>query len=230
MVCSLADLYIPFQHTATRRWLPLLLRLEQVIILGFNTQPPEGGCGRALGEAVGDGIVSTHSHPKVAAEHSSPRGSVKAFQHTATRRWLRAGRSRYQINHEFQHTATRRWLPVDTKGVEYRHDVSTHSHPKVAAHRPAVENTGNSVSTHSHPKVAAENYDINTQAIWVSTHSHPKVAADANKLTSTSLAVSTHSHPKVAAKARAISFSMSLFQHTATRRWLRRKYRLAGGL
>ena len=54
-----------FQHTATRRWLHLALMSET----GFD-------------------IVSTHSHPKVAAlfldipAHNSP------FQHTATRRWL----------------------------------------------------------------------------------------------------------------------------------------------
>ena len=36
-------------------------------IVGFNTQPPEGGC---LGENIqqrSDFLVSTHSHPKVAA-------------------------------------------------------------------------------------------------------------------------------------------------------------------
>ena len=32
-----------FQHTATRRWLPILGALG-FCLDGFNTQPPEGGC------------------------------------------------------------------------------------------------------------------------------------------------------------------------------------------
>ena len=75
----------------------------------FNTQPPEGGCQESK-EAVKEDDVSTHSHPKVAADpiqldlklsyvstHSHPKvaaNTVKlkiflvVFQHTATRRWL----------------------------------------------------------------------------------------------------------------------------------------------
>ena len=58
--------FIMFQHTATRRW----LRLEEApsgTLYGFNTQPPEGGCNS---EHRGDTrvTVSTHSHPKVAAQ------------------------------------------------------------------------------------------------------------------------------------------------------------------
>ncbi len=34
-------------------------------------------------------------------------------------------------------------------------DVSTHSHPKVAALEPIIAERVNDVSTHSHPKVAA---------------------------------------------------------------------------
>ena len=77
----------PFQHTAARRRLPLVLahyasrelfqhtaarrRLRGVgcICKGkscFNTQPPEGGCAQA---AIPDSVktVSTHSRPKAAA-------------------------------------------------------------------------------------------------------------------------------------------------------------------
>jgi len=79
--------------------------------------------------------VSTHSHPKVAAEREKARVQwIAEFQHTATRRWLlfamRGGvRDKVVSTHshpkvaafidsgyisdltEFQHTATRRWLP-----------------------------------------------------------------------------------------------------------------------
>ena len=57
-------------------------------------------------------IVSTHSHPKVAADF------VKI---------LRTGIKR------FQHTATRRWLQLNKSDLYAMVGVSTHSHPKVAA-------------------------------------------------------------------------------------------------
>ena len=79
-----------FQHTATRRWLPLVGSVRDFMsfvsthshpkvaalypirpwwtYLSFNTQPPEGGCDK-LCHYNDKGIsVSTHSHPKVAAD------------------------------------------------------------------------------------------------------------------------------------------------------------------
>ncbi len=38
--------------------------------LGFNTQPPEGGCHFQLYDSLAKFMVSTHSHLKVAAEQS----------------------------------------------------------------------------------------------------------------------------------------------------------------
>ena len=99
----------------------------------------------------------------------------------------------------FQHTATRRWL-LTPEAFDCRFlQVSTHSHPKVAAcfvvsaickfmfqHtatrrwlRPFKVMGGGviQVSTHSHPKVAAFGPVIKTLSTKVSTHSHPKVAA-----------------------------------------------------
>ena len=56
------------------------------------------------------------------------------------------------------------------------------------------------VSTHSHPKVAAEMFTMrDTMSEVVSTHSHPKVAAISHQYVMTANSVSTHSHPKVAA-------------------------------
>ena len=78
-----------FQHTATRRWLLPVLCFILEFAAGFNTQPPEGGCAflKILSRHIGsfntqppEGgcfaktfylfscfLVSTHSHPKVAA-------------------------------------------------------------------------------------------------------------------------------------------------------------------
>ena len=78
----------------------------------------------------------------------------------------------------------------------------------------------NNVSTHSHPKVAARLNARVKQAFFVSTHSHPKVAALNRALTDTPMEVSTHSHPKVAAFNFIGLINKSKFQHTATRRWL----------
>ena len=102
------DFFIVFQHTATRRWLPQT-RLIFPKYECFNTQPPEGGC-VYWNFFKHWSKVSTHSHPKVAAEcyalykrwwlvstHSHPKVAaykiiyirhIFLFQHTATRRWL----------------------------------------------------------------------------------------------------------------------------------------------
>ena len=79
---------------------------------GFNTQPPEGGC-RSGRHARGErNDVSTHSHPKVAAQIIlSCKWLTGVFQHTATRRWLHPNNNAEVGFSVFQHTATRRWLP-----------------------------------------------------------------------------------------------------------------------
>ena len=78
------------------------------------------------------------------------------------------------------------------------------------------------VSTHSHPKVAAVRAPHFLSGAGVSTHSHPKVAAHIQGKYRLIAGVSTHSHPKVAAYlAQQGLFGEDMFQHTATRRWLR---------
>ena len=119
-------------------------------------------------------------------------------------------------------------------------EVSTHSHPKVAAVRAPHFLSGAGVSTHSHPKVAAPTsqtarlqmpFQHTATRRWllvllfskdlqqVSTHSHPKVA-DNRRGAVFQIAVSTHSHPKVAARLSGWWRMREGFQHTATRRWL----------
>ena len=67
MISRLAcSFFAVFQHTATRRWLRQNDEIK-LIVDGFNTQPPEGGCAE-LRNGLWLGIE---------------------FQHTATRRWLR---------------------------------------------------------------------------------------------------------------------------------------------
>ena len=120
----------------------------------------------------------------------------------------------------FQHTATRRWLRVVFEPGRDLSEVSTHSHPKVAANFSSIRSGVLEVSTHSHPKVAASAMDNQANRAIVSTHSHPKVAAAAFCCVPKVPAVSTHSHPKVAACEKHNDEGKQPFQHTATRRWL----------
>ena len=100
----------------------------------FNTQPPEGGCKGHVAFYGKNGIVSTHSHPKVAAKALSVSdGKARVFQHTATRRWLQSLTLTLFSVEGFQHTATRRWLLNSFFVISPQIAVSTHSHPKVAA-------------------------------------------------------------------------------------------------
>ena len=51
-----------------------VLVLSVALRVGFNTQPPEGGCFAALDFRDGGGGVSTHSRPKAAASSGGRRG------------------------------------------------------------------------------------------------------------------------------------------------------------
>ena len=120
-----------FQHTATRRWLleqqthdvarirvsthshpkvAALPRAKTFALIGFNTQPPEGGCNTLI--QYGKITVSFNTQPPEGGCFF-PFGICTnkfLFQHTATRRWLPAMREGKGFNQWFQHTATRRWL------------------------------------------------------------------------------------------------------------------------
>ena len=116
---------LKFQHTATRRWL----------LRRYHWRTSQYG-------------VSTHSHPKVAADRLTlifavlsrfntqpPEGGCSLvdrgvsvsgqFQHTATRRWLQQTSLQCVQRVQFQHTATRRWLPQrhvkPLRMIEFQH-------------------------------------------------------------------------------------------------------------
>ena len=121
------------------------------------------------------------------------------FQHTATRRWLHflwvGGRNLMA----FQHTATRRWLHKGNNFLVFTTNVSTHSHPKVAATVACITCKRYKRFNTQPPEGGCLLNFTNTCFICVSTHSHPKVAAGLSITKLYSLTVSTHSHPKVAA-------------------------------
>ena len=101
-----------FQHTATRRWLPhgkvgLVNKLEW-----FQHTATRRWLPLDYAKSSKNLQVSTHSHPKVAAQWQNSSLQIGClFQHTATRRWLQEPEKGKKEKKEFQHTATRRWLP-----------------------------------------------------------------------------------------------------------------------
>ena len=210
-----------FQHTATRRWLPMLSKAVYLAQLFQHTATR-----RWLPQiniiAVIPSVVSTHSHPKVAAPTLK---EVKQFLTVSTHSHpkVAAGVSFNSVSHffvsthshpkvaacyktqntlkgkMFQHTATRRWLPNTFGRFASKCMVSTHSHPKVAAVQDLREAILSIVSTHSHPKVAAP-IELFLSMWRACFNTQPpeggcKVADHAFGLEG----VSTHSHPKVAA-------------------------------
>ena len=189
---------LQFQHTAARRRLRdrgkvmdigkmvsthsrpkaaagyLLLGMAQQ--LGFNTQPPEGGCCRRAGKSEDSG-VSTHSRPKAAAiarRHRNPmpygfntqppeggcfrrqyRDLVEnLFQHTAARRRLRSPSSWRKPVSAFQHTAARRRLPHTTGEQVMKQSFNTQPPEGGCADCGRLHHYSK-VSTHSRPKAAA---------------------------------------------------------------------------
>ena len=116
-----------FQHSATRRWLPVAFTNSNCSAR-FNTQPPEGGC--ALFGIPDDPVKRFNTQP--------PEGGCSAtltqlnlcrlFQHSATRRWLLDRQSTEEHDKKFQHSATRRWLRWFTFGAlaqfEFQHSAT----------------------------------------------------------------------------------------------------------
>ena len=170
-------LWLKFQHTATRRWLLKMLEFQEgYLMVSTHSHPKVAALPR--NKWRGGVWVSTHSHPKVAATDLTNTGTKDEsfntqppeggcvyntadgklytwFQHTATRRWLPTLTGLPWLCLRFQHTATRRWLPLDVRIKHAEAEVSTHSHPKVAAKTAFKKLHDSWVSTHSHPKVAA---------------------------------------------------------------------------
>ena len=144
--------------------------------------------------------VSTHSHPKVAAKETAIKVNVQySFNTQPPEGGCTSIFVAWCAKYQFQHTATRRWLHRVHSAPHHASPVSTHSHPKVAATLNLTADTSLQCFNTQPPEGGCHLYCPCLPLVRVSTHSHPKVAAYALK----------------------ISFKFSMFQHTATRRWLR---------
>ena len=113
---AFAEFVGEFQHTATRRWLLVFLLVHHQSLMFQHTATRRWLPGNYNYIELRF-KVSTHSHPKVAADRHNDSIRHKQFQHTATRRWLlyAANNITFTAEAAFQHTATRRWL----HGVQY---------------------------------------------------------------------------------------------------------------
>ena len=103
-----------------------------------------------------DAVVSTHSHPKVAAISTSTTTTCLAsFNTQPPEGGCNFPFFKFTFYRRFQHTATRRWLPGLFKTAISINGFNTQP-PEGGCFTATWEIEGISyVSTHSHPKVAA---------------------------------------------------------------------------
>ena len=128
-----------------------------LIIFGFNTQPPEGGCRNETSQALSKKRFNTQP-----PEGGCSQGSVNTYLLSLSFNTQppEGGCELKPLflleNIEFQHTAARRRLQIQKPRLPVLVSVSTHSRPKAAATSLSTLNTPSDVSTHSRPKAAAE--------------------------------------------------------------------------
>jgi len=121
---------IKFQHTAARRRLDDDVYRPYVHI-GFNTQPPEGGCALCQWDSRTQNSFNTQP-PEGGCQHNALALIVQTCVSTHSRPKAAVLRDKLTCGHSgFQHTAARRRLyqsgRVLSAGI-----VSTHSRPKAA--------------------------------------------------------------------------------------------------
>ena len=209
-----------FQHTAARRRLPKRTTALHPR-LGFNTQPPEGGCPWFKLAMHDDGM----------------------FQHTAARRRLSRLLPLTCALAMFQHTAARRRLVNLVVFLTPVICFNTQP-PEGGCGEYAVATNWRGVSTHSRPKAAGvckmslltrssfQHTAARRRLAWLMrrqaavclfqhTAARRRLACAAHYL-HVALIVSTHSRPKAAALHFWVAAKSLLFQHTAARRRLSR--------
>ena len=149
------------------------------VFASFNTQPPEGGwaagihyCNGALqfqhtaarrrlvqssAQNRNEVDVSTHSRPKAAGAGT---GNTLTALEVSTHSRPKAAGDRHAadlLELTFQHTAARRRLGRALTLSQLFGTVSTHSRPKAAGRKRRKTMPNRSVSTHSRPKAAGQN-------------------------------------------------------------------------
>ena len=167
----------------------------------FNTQPPEGGCRRWI--LSDNRQKSFNTQPPEGGcrfRHLEANSSI-SFNTQPPEGGCLSLSTKLKDEVEFQHTATRRWLPSrlseDSCSIKFQH---TATRRWLQAPFGALLIRLHSFNTQP-PEGGCTNWIQRGQIKSVSTHSHPKVAASSIYV---------------------INMFRNKFQHTATRRWLRR--------
>ena len=206
LVCTSADLYIPFQHAAARR------RLEST---GTGTASPV--------------VVSTRSRPKAAGLASVARAAPIRVSTRSRPKAAGADGCCFAFHIKFQHAAARRRLDPIIKKEVNTNGFNTQppeggwiGHQNQCCRLP--------VSTRSRPKAAGQETTNEIIRLIVSTRSRPKAAGCIMRQMQHFIGVSTRSRPK-AAGVGIVSFETILkrFQHAAARRRLAGTTVQAGG-
>ena len=170
-----------------------------LLLMCFNTQPPEGGWFRLTRLKIY--IRSFNTQPPEGGWHLS--------------------RTHTYIEEKFQHAAARRrlgrYLPMPKKWTT----VSTRSRPKAAGATKHHTLHSKTVSTRSRPKAAGIVLGCVLKSSSVSTRSRPKAAGKRMVNINFDKLVSTRSRPKAAGSVPVFRSLISYrFQHAAARRRL----------
>ena len=192
------------------------------MVVGFNTQPPEGGWAELGKSRFWYPCFNTQPPEGGWLGFLAVMVAAPLFQHTAARRRLVGrcfGRNRCQSfntqppeggwidtglrtdgNPEFQHTAARRRLVPRISSATDFIDVSTHSRPKAAGWLRSQSSSYGSVSTHSRPKAAGLGLKIRATLSLCFNTQPPEGGWFIFRLLYRYRRVSTHSRPKAAGK------------------------------
>ena len=106
-------LNVKFQHTATRRWLPASPAFVRLRVFVSTHSHPKVAAEFCAFLVRLNKFVSTHSHPKVAAV--SRQNSLRqrsCFNTQPPEGGCPHAALLFPETYRFQHTATRRWLPL----------------------------------------------------------------------------------------------------------------------
>ena len=189
--------------------------------LGFNTQPPEGGCFDIVFVDYIGIMVSTHSRAKAAADVGI---NIELLDIVSTHSRAEAvalfDRTFHESQQCFNTQPPKGGCYTNFPSIPPPFFVSTHSHPKAAATMPCASSP---ILPFQHTAARRRLLALLCSLVvltLVSTRSRAKAAALNDKIIRGCSTVSTHSRAKAAAVGIMMSKHGARFQHTAAWRRL----------
>ena len=154
----------------------LLAILLKMLIVSFNTQPPEGGWYFPRYGLNQPYCFNTQPPEGGWVSQVTGISVYKLFQHTAARRRLGSPSASSRIPRKFQHTAARRRLVYSNRAYQYHRACFNTQPPEGGWRKRTAKHSTQRVSTHSRPKAAGKREGLAYLKTPVSTHSRPKAA------------------------------------------------------